>query len=323
MNKIWHKFFLLAVLSFMPMLSQAQFCTNGGIITKGAPETTPYPGGWKVVVKFSMDLIVPACNVTLRQLSGTSPGAPDNYSQHGVSVKIREAKIRLGNSLTCNISGNRSSTLSFFNCSKFPVPADVFVEYTLTGKSTTTDPNIELFPANLDAVTSGTNNWTGSQPHSIKVPASTAPTCSFLIDPPNITLEPIKNTDIENVAVGTAINTAQKNINLTVNCAANALSTSATFAPQFTPTKSAVLTGNSSVALNDGTDNGVGFKLFDSSGTALELNTPLVSTTNTLFSFTSTLQTVTKPFTLKYAKTSQAVKAGPVTSSITITFSIL
>ena len=174
MNKIWHKFFLLAVLSFMPMLSQAQFCTNGGIITKGAPETTPYPGGWKVVVKFSMDLIVPACNVTLRQLSGTSPGAPDNYSQHGVSVKIREAKIRLGNSLRCHISGNDSFPFHFFNCTP-PVPADVFVEYTLTGKSTTTNPNIRLFPALIAAVNTANNHWTGSWPPVSMFPCQQSP----------------------------------------------------------------------------------------------------------------------------------------------------
>jgi hypothetical protein len=42
-----------------------------------------------------------------------------------------------------------------------------------------------------------------------------------------------------------------------------------------------------------------------------------------LFAFTPTLRTLTKAYTIKYAKTSTAVKAGPVTSSITITFSIL
>jgi type 1 fimbria pilin len=144
-----------------------------------------------------------------------------------------------------------------------------------------------------------------------------------LIDPPNIALEPIKNSDIANLTAGTAVTASGKNINLTVNCAANALSANATFVPQFSPTKSAILTGSSHVALNDGTDNGVGFKLFDPSGSAIAFKTPLSAFPQSLFTFTPTQRTLTKAYTIKYAKTSTAVKAGPVTSSITITFSIL
>ena len=214
--------------------------------------------------------------------------------------------------------------LVFRSCTGAP-SAKINIEYTLTGKSTATSTNTRLFPLQV----TGFPDFAVSSDHvssagiPINVPASTAPTCNFLIDQPNITLGTINVSDIANLTAGTAVASGQKNINITVNCAAGALSANATFAPQFSPTKSAVLTGNSHVALNDGTDNGVGFKLFDSSGTAMAFKTSLVGSTNTLFSFTPTLQTVTKPFTLKYAKTSQAVKPGPVTSSITVTFSVL
>ena len=174
MNKIWHKFFLLAVLSFMPILSQAQGCTSGGIYAQGDPVITPFPGGWKVVIKFSMTLVVPTCTVVPMEFSGTDPAARDNYSQNGVSVNIRDTKIRLGNSLRCWVSGNDSFPFHFFNCTP-PVPADVFVEYTLTGKSTTTNPNIQLFPAMIAAVNPANNFWTGSWSPGVNVPASTAP----------------------------------------------------------------------------------------------------------------------------------------------------
>ena len=319
-TKIWHKFFLLAVLSFMPMLSQAQSCTTGGILTKGAPEITPFPGGWKVAARFTMNIVLPNCTLMLRQLNAGN-GQPDSYTQNGVSVKIRDAKIKLagGTSVNCFISGVETPRLEYSQCHSFPVLSEVIVEYTLTGKSTATNSNTLLFRAGLDSFGPGI---TGSQTYDINVHASTAPTCSFLIDPHNITLGAIKNTDIETVTAGTAINTAQKNINLNVTCAADALSTSATFAPQFTPRNSTVLTNSSHVALNDEDDNGVGFKLFDPSGFAIAFSTPLSSSEN-LFSFGRTsLQTVSKTYTIKYAKTSTAVKAGSVTSSIVITFSI-
>ena len=113
MNKIWPKFFLLAVLSFMPILSQAQGCTSGGIYAQGDPVITPFPGGWKVVIKFSMTLVVPTCTVVPMEFSGTDPAARDNYSQNGVSVNIRDTKIRLGNSLRCWVSGNDSFPFHF------------------------------------------------------------------------------------------------------------------------------------------------------------------------------------------------------------------
>jgi type 1 fimbria pilin len=321
MNKIWHKFLLLAVLGFMPILSHAQFCSSGGPVTV-APKTTPFPGGWKVVLSFNPTITHPDCLFNPTQISSAS-SEPQIFTKNGVTVNIRDAKLRLKSSPACGISGDGTVGLFFSRCARVPQSVLIEVEYTLTGKSTTTVPNIVLFPAALTSVTPATSNFSTTERRDINVPASTAPTCNFLIDQPNITLGTINVSDIANLTAGTAVASGQKNINITVNCAAGALTANATFAPQFSPTKSAVLTGNSSVALNDGTDNGVGFKLFDSSGTAMAFKTPLVATTNTLFSFTPTLQTVTKPFTLKYAKTSQAVKPGPVTSSITVTFSIL
>jgi type 1 fimbria pilin len=322
MNKIWHKFFLLALLGFMPMLSQAQFCSTDGLVTV-APKTTPFPGGWKVVLSFNPTLTHPDCLFNPTQISSISSGDPEKYTKNGVTVNIRDTKLRLKSSPACGVSGEGTVGLFFSRCARVPQSVLIEVEYTLTGKSTTTDPNIVLFPAQLTSVTPDTRNFASTERRNINVPASTAPTCSFLIDPPNITLKPIKNSDIETAAAGTAILAAQENINLTVNCAANALSANATFVPQFSPTKSAILTGSSHVALNDGTDNGVGFKLFDPSGSAIAFKTPLSAFPQSFFTFTPTQRTLTKAYTIRYAKTSKAVTPGPVTSSITITFSIL
>jgi hypothetical protein len=318
MTKIWHKFFLLAVLSCMPMLSQAQSCSNEGTPV-GDLKITPFPGGWKVVAQFNVTITSSSdCRITPTQISGIPDGGPETYSRNGISVNIRDAQIFLRNAVTCSVIADGQNAQKY-QCLNPPQTALIEVQYRLTGKSTATVANTELFPASLTSVTPNTANFSKSQTQSVKVPLATAPTCSFLIDPPNITLEPIKNTDIENLTAGTAINAGQKNIKLTVNCQANALSNNESFAPQFSPIKSVVLTDP--IALNDGDDNGVGFKLFDPSASAIAFGTPLTSSQN-LFNFTTSLPTLSKTYNIKYAKTSNPVKPGPVTSSITITFSI-
>jgi hypothetical protein len=303
------------------MLSQAQPCSNEGTPV-GELKITPFPGGWKVVAQFNVTITSSSdCLITPTQISGAPGVEPETYSRNGISVNIRDAQIFLRNAVSCSVIPEGQNAQKY-QCLNPPQTALIEVQYRLTGKSTATVANTELFPASLTSVTPNTANFSKSQTQSVKVPLATAPTCSFLIDPPNITLEPIKNTDIENLTAGTAINAGQKNIKLTVNCQANALSNNETFAPQFSPTKSAILASSSHVALNDGTDNGVGFKLFDPSNAAFAFKTPLTSEQNR-FIFTTAIGTVTKAYTIKYAKTSTAVKAGPVTSSITITFSIL
>jgi type 1 fimbria pilin len=124
------------------------------------------------------------------------------------------------------------------------------------------------------------------------------------------------------LAAGAVVNSGQKTFEITVTCQKNALSSNQTFVPQFSPRKSAVFTG-SHVALNDGTDDGVGFKLFDFAGTALPFNTPLSAFPNSQFDMSPAFVPVTWPYTIKYAKTSKAVISGTVTSSIMITFSVL
>ncbi len=322
MYKIWHKFFLLAVLSLMPILSQAQFCSLGGDVTKG-PTTTSFPGGWKVALTFNPTLTWSDCLFDLTQLSSIRSGDPEIYNQNGVTVNIKDAKIRLKSGVSCaSITGNDSVFLFLARCSA-PQALSLEVEYTLTGISTTSNPNIVLFPAQLTSVTPATSNFSSTVRRNINVPSSTSPTCSFSIDQPNLTLQSIKPADIENLTAGTAVAAGQKNVNITVNCDANALSTNATFVPQFSPTKSAVLTGSNHVALNDGTDNGTGFKLFDPSGAAITFNTPLSGFSQSLYAFTPALRTATKAFTIKYAKSSKTVTPGPVSSSITVTFSQL
>ena len=321
--KIWHKFFLLAMLGFLPILSHAQSCDQGtGLNLQEAPKTTPFSGGWKTVARFSTAIRVTECVILPVQLTIVRGTEPDNYSKNGVSVDIKTAKISLANSANCRVGGNGGNGPQFF-CNNLPQQVDVIVEYTLTGKSTTTNPNIVLFPVQLVSFIGGSSFSSASTRINVNVPVSTAPTCSFSIDQANVSLQSIKPADIENLPAGTAVASVQKNVNITANCVASTLSANATFAPQFSPTKSAVLTGSSHVALNDGTDNGVGFKLFDPSGAAITFNTPLSAFSQSLYVVTPALPTVTKAFTIKYAKTSQAVKPGPASSSITVTFSII
>ena len=320
--KIWHKFLLIAVLGFMPILSHAQSCTSGGYKTAG-PTTTPFSGGWKVTLTLSPTLTWSDCIIMPTQISGATSSEPITYTKNGVTVDIRNTIIRLRSGIGCaSFTGNESASLFLQRCSA-PQSFLVEVEYTLTGKSTTRDPNIVLFPSGLSSVTPVTTSFATMARYDIMVPVSIAPTCSFSIDQANVTLQSIKPADIENLTAGTAVASVQKNVNITANCVASTLSANATFAPQFSPTKSAVLTGSSHVALNDGTDNGVGFKLFDPSGAAITFNTPLSAFSQSLYVVTPTLPTVTKAFTIKYAKTSQAVKPGPASSSITVTFSII
>jgi hypothetical protein len=167
MNKIWHKFFLLAVLSFMPTLSQAQFC-NGGPVT--GVNTTPFPGGWKVFVYFNPTLTWSDCLYNPTQISSNSNGEPEIYTQNGVTVNIRDTKLRLKSFPRCaGYYGENSNGLFLARC----VVGQSFlieVEYTLTGKSTTSDPNIPLFPAQLVAVVPATRNFAGSQRPYINVP---------------------------------------------------------------------------------------------------------------------------------------------------------
>ena len=327
MYKIWRKFFLLAVLGLMPVLSQA-FCTSTW--GRGTVGLQPYPGGVRLLITTSVTLTgTITCAISPTNLTplGQQNGLPKKITSNGMTVDFTKVKVNVsGNTLTCTVQNPGTSTVILNSQAGGGCAGQTIglrFEYLLEGTSTTS-ADVVLFTPQISSVENAQQPQTTSTQTfpAIKVPKSTAPTCNFLIDQPNITLDTLSLSDIANLTAGTAVASVQRSINITVNCATGALSANTTFAPQFSPTKSAVLTGNSSVALNDGTDNGVGFKLFDSSGNALVFKTALTST-NTQFAFTPTLQTVTKAFSFKYAKTSQAVKVGPVTSSITVTFSIL
>ena len=328
MYKIWHKFFLLVVLGFMPVVSQA-VCTSS--FGTGTFAQQPYPGGVRLVLTTSVVLngtlncfISPANLTTV----GNINKLPTKITINGITIDFTKVKVFVTSTISgCSIAEQGQSKINILRqvggCAGQTI--GLRFEYLLEGTSTTS-ADVVLFTPQISSVADREQPTTTTSTATfavVKVPKSTAPTCNFLIDQPNITLDTLSLSDIANLTAGTAVASVQRSINITVNCAAGALSANTTFAPQFSPTKSAVLTGNSHVALNDGTDNGVGFKWFDSSGAAIAFKTPLVGSANTLFSFTPTLQTVTKSFSFKYAKTSQAVKVGPVTSTIMVTFSIL
>ena len=325
--KIWHKFFLLTVLSFLPLLSQAQCITTAGINQNGTVTKTLTSSGDTVVsVPFKFVIQQTPCFVMATPLSpvGTSTNEPLTITKNGVTVNFNDSALGIPKG-GCS-SDPKPTVINFFNCSFLPIENTVVIQYTLKGKSTTTDPNIKFFDAKLTgfptpASTTGAVTAAGIP---VNVPASTPSTCSFLIDPPNIKLDTIKLSDIQNLASGVAVTSGQKTFNINVTCQNNAFSSDRlTFVPQFSPTKSAVLTGNNHIALNDATDNGAGFKLFDSSGTALDFNKLLSDFLNSQFRLTQDELTVTRTFTVKYVKTSKAVTSGPVTSTIMVTFSIL
>ena len=327
MYKIWHKFFLLVVLGFMPVVSQA-VCTSS--FGNGTFAQQPYPGGVRLVLTTSVVLngtlncLISPANLTT---VGNTNNLPTKITINGITIDFTKVKVFVTSTIGgCTIADQGQSKINIVRqvggCAGQTI--GLRFEYLLEGTSTTS-ADVVLFTPQISSVADRDQPTTTTSTATfavVKVPKSTAPTCNFLIDQPNVTLQSIKPAEIENLTAGTAVASVQKSINITVNCAAGALSANANFAPQFSPTKSAVLSGNSHVALNDGTDNGVGFKLFDSSGAAMELNKTIV-TTSTIFALTPTTLTRTKTFNIKYAKTSQAVTPGPVSSSITVTFSIL
>jgi len=282
------------------------------------------PDGIQVTMRFSFTIQSANCIAMPTQISpaGIESGNPQTFSKNGLTVNIKDTKLKLRASLTCFVSGDNSNTMVFSSCTGQPVGV-IDMIYTVKGKSTTTASNIKLFDIILTTFpTAGSSSGSASSGATpFNVPASTAPTCNFQIDPPNITLDTIKLSDIQNLAAGVVVNSGQKTFEITVTCQKNALSSNQTFVPQFSPRKSAVFTG-SHVALNDGTDNGVGFKLFDFEGTALPFNTPLTNFPNSQFDMSPVFLPVTWPYTIKYAKTSKAVISGTVTSSIMITFSV-
>lgn len=329
MYKIWHKFFLLAVLSFLPLMSQAQNCITPSGYTQGAVSSIPMPDGIQVTMRLSFTIQSANCIAMPTQISplGIESGEPQTFTKNGLTVNINDTKLILRQTINCVVSGSNSKTMVFASCNSGPQLAVIDMVYTVKGKSTTPASNIKLFNMQLTTFPnagSSSGSFT-SAGIPFNVPASTAPTCNFVIDTPNITLQSIKPADIENLTPGTAVDAVQKNVNITVNCDANALSANVTFVPQFSPTKSATFgfLRNSHVALNDGTDNGTGFKLFDPSGDAIRFNTPLSAFSQSLYAFTPALRASTKAFTIKYAKTSKTVTPGPVSSSITVTFSLL
>lgn len=174
MKKIWHKFFLLAVLSFMPVLSHAVGClASFGPSVVQEPKTTPFPGGWRVTAQYSLPIVQDNCFVMPVQIF---QGDPTLITRNGVTVNIQEAKIFLRNAPSCFNSDQGKNTQQY-KCSPLPQNAVVEVQYTLTGKSTATTPGIPFFNVILAIVPGGSNTggpW-GTQMLPVNVPASTAP----------------------------------------------------------------------------------------------------------------------------------------------------
>ena len=181
MKKIWHKFFLLAVLSFIPVFSQAQqvwgcLPTPGPVVAQ-QPKTTPIPGGWKVTAQFLLSISAPDCIIMPAAISPlTTPfDQPESVTVNGVSVNIRQTKLWVRNSPNCQIINNGQQDIEL-RCNSLPQSVLIEVENTLIGKSTTTTAK-RLFGIQLAILLPGpltSANW-ASQSLEVLVPLSTAP----------------------------------------------------------------------------------------------------------------------------------------------------
>lgn len=95
----------------------------------------------------------------------------------------------------------------------------------------------------------------------------TQPTCGFNTSNQQVTLEPIKASDIEKVSIGRAADTSSKNFQLKMNCSSRAEAEH--IAIMLTADADAVSTN---AITNAASKNGVGLELFTESGNVLALN---------------------------------------------------
>ena len=95
MYKISHKFFLIAVLSFLPLLSQAQSCiTAAGINQNGTVTKTLTSSGDTVVsVPFKFVIQKTPCFVMATPLSPVATDEAKTITTNGVTVNFNDSAL--------------------------------------------------------------------------------------------------------------------------------------------------------------------------------------------------------------------------------------
>jgi hypothetical protein len=329
--KLGCKFFLLMLLSMLPILSHSQSVTTcnssfgiGTISNVGNTGNTV-----KLVMRTSITLngkeascsILPSPVVVIFQGSF----GPSVITQNGLTVNFGKVKFINRSPIFpagCGVQGSGTTVFSY-NC--LPGQGAGFiavfdVEYLLEGTSNTSVPNTVFFKPSLttfaDSSVSATHFTNGVYP-TVNVPLSTAPTCSTTIDPSNLILGTIAPTQLPGV-IGSSTIAEQKTFNLSINCPPNALQLATNFIPTFQFTRP--LTANSisisrTALATD--DLGFGFRVLAPNNSAVVHNTPI---TGAVYGFNTPnqSQSISKTFTVQYAKTLTTVKPGAATTSITI-----
>lgn len=316
------------VLSLWSLMGQAQSLCNSSFGQGTIVSTNAMTKRVLVVMRTSMVLTgTTSCGVRPTAMStlGGLNNQPTTITKNGVTVDFSKVKFRNRGSVPsgCAVQGD-GSLMFFYNCnpgnSANGQTVTFDVEYLLEGTSTTS-ANIELFTPQLSAFADGSQIstfLTSSIFPGINVPKSTAPTCSTTIDPPNVALGTIKPTDLSG-AVGSFTTLGQKPLKLTMACMANALGQASTFVPTF-QFNNPLSAGPYDISRSVTTDPGFGFRVLDPSGNAIKSGVALSSVTFP-FAASASAQSISRSFTVQYAKTLANITPSLASSTITVTIS--
>lgn len=321
------------LLSMLPVLSHSQGLTicnsswGGGTISivGNTGNVT------KVVLRTSITLngLEASCSIgttaTNTLIGGATRGEPAVITKNGMTVDFNKtifiAQSNPGPS--CGVNGSGTITFNYNNignggCAN--VTAQFDVVFFLEGKSTATTTDVAFFTPKLtsfaDRQVLQTLSTNGNYPQ-VKVPVSTAPTCSTTIAPSNLILSNIKPTELPGAA-GTFTTAGEKTFNLSINCPPNALAIASNLIPTFQFTRE-LRVGSFSISRTAlaADDLGFGFRVLAPDGIAVRHNAPI---TGAVYGFNTPTQSqsISKTFKVQYAKTLATITPGAAATSITI-----
>ena len=321
------KWLVLALWGLLPLFCQAQ-TTCASAIDYGTKN--PYFLSSRVLYQVSTTVTLTGqTQCGIRPTSTLTPGGVTVITQSGLTVDFNKMSFRYDSGLpsTCRVSND--GTINFYILCNAGTGAGAkvkfYTQYLFEGKSTTTASNIVFFTPSLVTFSDINNTSTYASfndPSPFYVPASPAATCSTTIDPPNLALGTIKPTDLSG-AVGSFTTLGQKPFKLTMSCMANALAQANTFVPTFQFNNPLIVfagTDYHHISRAVTADPGFGFRVLDPSGTAIKSGMALSSVT---FPFTTpaSAQSISRSFTVQYAKTLSNINPGVASSTITVTIS--
>jgi len=332
MYKIWHKFFLLAVLSFMPLVSQALCTTPSGFGT-GTFTQQPYPGGVKLFLRTSVTLSgTLTCFISPTPLTtlGKQNNLPKVFKSNGVTVDLEKVKVFVdSNLINCNAQRTGTSEvvlvsqLGFTGCAGQTI--NLRFEYLLEGTSTTS-ADVVLFTPQISSVEDTQNPLTTATKSFdvVKVPKSNAPTCSTSI-PASVNLNPLSLSEAKSALFLDRISTNAKRFDITLTCPQPTIAF--TVVPTFTFKTVGLF--NTLISPSVGQETGMGFRLSNTltRGNVKSENVAsgvphLLSPFVFSASPTPNLQSVTQEFELSYVNVGGATTSGKIQANIIATFTL-